>query len=99
MNEVNFLSKEDKALIERFINHQLEKDNLKGSFSNEKHSYALCDDFIDDPKDDVRKYHMGMQWILEMMLHQLPYYPSEKEYLIEQKRLDRENGRLFNEEC
>lgn len=90
------LTKKEKALIERFINHQLDKDKLMGSFSNQEHKYALCEDFINAPKDDIRKYHIGMQFILEMILHQLPFYPSEKEYVIEQKRLHKENARLVN---
>jgi hypothetical protein len=98
VNEVKFLSRYDKEVIAKFIRHQLEKDDLANSWSmKDRYSYGLCDEFIDAPKDDVRKSHFGMQFILEMMLHQLPYYPSEKEYLIEKKRLDKENARSFNE--
>tara|TARA_R110000868_G_scaffold55690_2_gene173094 strand:+ start:4389 stop:4673 length:285 start_codon:yes stop_codon:yes gene_type:complete len=81
MEEIKFISLDDKKVIERFIKHQLKRDNLENSFSNKEHKHAMCDDFCEDTKDDIRKYHMGMEFILGMILHQLPFYPNEKKYL------------------
>ena len=98
MKEVKFLSKYDKEIIAKFINHQLKRDNLKDSWSmKDKYKYELCEEFIYQPKDDVRRCHFGMQFILEMMLHQLPLYPTEKEYMIKKGKDDKHDAKILNE--
>jgi hypothetical protein len=87
MEKINFLSNEDKETIARFIEHQLSRDDFKML------PYKLCDDFIECTEEDVSKYHMGMQWILEMMLHQIPFYPSKERYLKQQEM----DARALNE--
>lgn len=84
---MNFLSDKDKEIISGFIKHQLSVDD----FDNLK--YKLCDDFIGHTEDDVRKYHIGMRWILEMMLHQIPLYPNEQEA----ERIIKSDMRTFDE--
>lgn len=38
--------------------------------------YDLCDEFIGHEKD-MKKFHVGMQFIIEQMLHELNYTKTE----------------------
>ena len=81
MKDLEFL--EDKDAIARFVRNQL--GMLK--------SYELAEDFVGCSSEDMEKYQIGMRFIIEMMLHQIPLYPSLDEFF-KRKEMD---ARTFDE--
>jgi len=66
------LSKKESKLINSFLEYYIGK--LK------RQDYHLSEDFIGTPDDVMKKYHIGMGFMVEQMQHELRGFQTRKEY-------------------
>lgn len=58
------LNKGDKRILKKYLKYYAEKLEIT--------DYSLSTDFIGcTPEEDMKKYHIGMQFIIEQMQHEL----------------------------
>ena len=84
MKELNTISEANKQLLKRYLEHYDKRLEEQPNF------YDLSDEFIN--YEDMRKFHIGMQFIIGQMLHELNSIKTFQE----QREIDAKWGLLQN---
>lgn len=78
------LNKGDKRVLKKYLVHYIAK--------LETTDYSLAHDFCDHSKEDFKKYHLGMEFIVNQMLHEL----NSIKTLEEQSEIDNKWNQIKN---
>lgn len=79
------LNKGDKRILKKYLKYYSDKLDIT--------DYTLSEDFIGcTSKEDMKKYHIGMRFIVEQMHHELNGFQTYKEY----EESIKNNNRIIN---